>query len=84
MSSTRNRIEDGFGRWAGAVVRWRWQQEQDLSPGEHLMDRNGVVNFVMFYERISRRMLQLMPDQADLVLELGVDHEFTASRLRQS
>ena len=24
MSSVRNRIEDGFGWWAGEVIRWRW------------------------------------------------------------
>ncbi len=65
-----------------SIVNWRWQQEQGLTAGEGVMDRPAVARFVMYYERISRRMLRLMPDKVDLVLELGVNHEFIGSRLR--
>ncbi len=63
-----------------SVVNWRWQQEQDLST-RSVMDQAGVRQFVMYYERISRRMLQQMPDRVDLVFELARDHEFIASNL---
>ena len=67
-----------------SIVNWRWQQEQGLTAGEGVMDRSAVATFVMYYERISRRMLRLMPDKVDLVLELDVNHEFIASKLRQT
>ncbi|MBD3646427.1 MAG: kinase, partial [Pseudomonadales bacterium] len=55
-----------------AVFRWRLQQEQELSPGEvnRVMDDAGVREFIMHYERISRRMLRDLPGRADISLRL--------------
>lgn len=60
------------------VVEWRWQQEQDLaarSSGEAIMDRDEVQEFVMYYERITRRMLVDLPERANLTLYLDETHQ---------
>jgi len=58
------------------VLNWRWQQEQQLAAGIRVMNFDDMRRFIMFYERITRNMLQEMPDQVDLILRLGSDHEF--------
>jgi|TARA_Y100000310_G_scaffold191156_1_gene191158 D-glycerate 3-kinase len=61
-----------------AVFRWRWQQEEQLrlarGPQEEIMTRQQVRYFIMHYERLTRHMLQEMPQRADLVLALNAQH----------
>ncbi|MEM7366926.1 MAG: kinase, partial [Pseudomonadota bacterium] len=61
-----------------AVIRWRWQQEQRLaetrSDGTRIMTEPEVRRFIMYYERITRRMLQKMPERANMTLYLDNQH----------
>tara|TARA_E500000331_G_scaffold358476_1_gene425642 strand:+ start:978 stop:1859 length:882 start_codon:yes stop_codon:yes gene_type:complete len=61
-----------------AVVRWRWQQEQRLaetrSDGSRIMTESQVRRFIMHYERITRRMLERMPERANITLYLDDQH----------
>ena len=64
-----------------AVRRWRLQQEGERAPQQRLSP--GEVNrFVEHYERITRRMLALLPSMADVVVELDDDHHISGVRFR--
>lgn len=55
-----------------AIFRWRLQAEQQLAGGDRVMDAAGIRNFIMYYQRISERMLA--DPTGDIVIRLGVDH----------
>lgn len=67
------------------VFRWRWQQEQRLqgSGGSHVMSEAEVRQFIMYYERITLRMLKQMPATADLTIFLDEHHRVKAPRRDQ-
>ncbi len=60
-----------------AVLANRRRQEQklaDLNPiGPGLMDEEALVRFISHYERLTRHMLEEMPDRADILFEIGPD-----------
>ena len=56
-----------------AVRRWRLLQERERPPAQR-MDAEAVARFVAHYERITLRMLQLLPGRADVVVALRPDH----------
>ncbi len=64
-----------------AVVRWRLQQEGQHPAGRR-MDRRAVIRFVACYERLTRWMLETLPDEADLVGVLDEDHGLADLRCR--
>ena len=64
-----------------SVRTWRWQQEQEAPSGSRSMDREAVAEFIMYYERISLRMLRDQPADSALTLQLGDDHEFLGADL---
>ncbi len=39
------------------------------------MGEVAIARFIMHYERLTRWILQEMPGRADVVIELGPDHE---------
>ncbi len=65
------------------VFRWRLEQERRLMkssrahPGRklRLMSETELRRFIQHYERLTRWMIDEMPARADVVLELGVDHQ---------
>ncbi|MEX1237560.1 MAG: hypothetical protein WD994_04745 [Pseudomonadales bacterium] len=60
------------------VIKWRWQQERELaqrSSGKAVMDEQQVRDFVMYYQRITLRMLRDMPRRATLTLYLDDRHQ---------
>ena len=67
-----------------SVYEWRSLQEEKLTSkmaqsGRHrIMDSSGLKRFIMHYERLTRHMLDEMPDRADLTLFLDEHHQFTA------
>ena len=63
-----------------AVRRWRLQQETERRPEQRLTARQ-VDRFVAHYERVTRRMLAVLPAAADTVVELGEDHRIVSLRL---
>lgn len=64
------------------VYEWRSLQEEKLAAkmahtGYHrIMDSSGLKRFIMHYERLTRHMLEEMPDRADLTLFLDEHHQF--------
>jgi len=69
------------------VFTWRRQQEQELAratpegEGPHLMNDEQLQRFIQHYERLTRLMLATVPGYADVVVELGADHEVTTVHL---
>lgn len=65
------------------VFEWRGLQENKLAeickennmPGDHLMTPAEISRFVMHYERITRSVLNEMPERADVLLELNRQHQ---------
>lgn len=66
------------------VYEWRGLQEEKLAAAtapcgrQRIMDSSGLKRFIMHYERLTRHMLDEMPDRADLTLFLDEHHQFTA------
>ena len=61
------------------VLAWRQEQEAKLraraADAEHVMSDEAVMRFVAHYERITRWILQDMPDRADVVIRLDVQRK---------
>ncbi len=58
------------------VYEWRELQEQRMGQkmGSRGMDAEQVQRFIMHYERLTRWMLQEMPQRADILVPIGKDH----------
>lgn len=68
-----------------AVYRWRLQQEKELAgrrEGENIMDETKIRAFIMYYERITRRMLTDLPTRADITIRLNDNHSVADVSLR--
>ncbi len=68
----------------GAVHRWRLKQEEKLAAthtdaDKGIMDSEQVARFVQYYERLTRENLVSLRDIADVVLELGDNHDCVQS-----
>lgn len=57
------------------VYEWRALQESKLQQG---MSDAQLRRFVMHYERLTRYMLDELPQRADCVLQIGDDHQISA------
>lgn len=59
------------------VARWREQQEAELRQrgGAAVMTPAEVLRFIQYYERLTRWILEEMPDRADLTVRLGENRE---------
>jgi len=70
-----------------SVFTWRRQQEHELAratpegEGPHIMNDDQLQRFIQHYERLTRLMLATAPGYADVVVELGIDHEVTTVHL---
>lgn len=66
-----------------SVYRWRLEQEQKLqakhAAGDSLMTGDEILAFIQHYERLTRHNLRAVPALADVVLQLGRDHQCEAS-----
>ena len=62
-----------------AVVRWRLQQESERPP-ELRLDEATVAHFVAHYERLTRWMLDDLPQRADVIVELDEGHRVASCR----
>ena len=71
-----------------SVYEWRSQQEKKLAervryfydtqqPTQHLriMNEREIRRFIQHYERLTRNILEEMPDRADVCLELNENHK---------
>ncbi len=68
-----------------AVLGWRQLQEQKLRArsGSGMSDAE-VARFVMHYERLTRHVLAVLPERADVVVTLDSDHAVSAVRYAQA
>lgn len=57
------------------VYSWRALQESRLQQG---MSAEQLRRFIMHYERLTRHMLDELPQRADKVLQIGDDHQIIA------
>lgn len=71
-----------------AIVRWRIEQERKLAaaagtqaPG--LMNDKQIGEFIQYFERITRRNLEVVRSNADIVIELDGYHHCVASHYRE-
>ena len=59
------------------VTKWRLLQEKKLritSRGNKTMSDKQIRNFVMYYERITKHMLDILPKKADTVISIDNKH----------
>ena len=64
-----------------SVARWRSEQEQQLSV-DRRMSAASFKRFLSHYERLTLWMLETLPAQANLVVELDADHAVARVRLK--
>ena len=55
------------------VVGWRTAAEAALGPGPAVMTPAAVARFCAHYERLTRHAAAVLPDRADLVIDLAAD-----------
>lgn len=55
------------------VLRWRIQQEQTLRAKGQGMNDAQIARFIQHYERLTRHILNEMPERADMTLPLNAD-----------
>jgi len=70
-----------------AIFRWRLEQEQKLArradpDSTAIMAADQISRFILYFERITRNMLEVMPQQADVLLQLNEDHRVVSSNNR--
>jgi D-glycerate 3-kinase len=68
-----------------SIHRWRLQQERGnaaAAPQGRAMDPEQLRRFIQHYERLTRHAMQVLPERADVVIELGPEHEWLGPRLR--
>jgi D-glycerate 3-kinase len=70
-----------------SVCRWRIEQESQLKKqtdaGTEVMASEQVRAFIQYFERLTRHNLDAIPAIADVVFELGRDHQCHASYYRE-
>lgn len=77
-----------------SVFEWRSQQEKKLAervkyiydtqqPTQHLriMNEDEIQRFIQHYERLTRTMLEELPNRADICLELNENHKISKIRV---
>jgi D-glycerate 3-kinase len=67
------------------IFQWRSLQEQKLAAktaekeGSRIMNAEQIKRFIQHYERLSVYMMEEMPDRAEIVLTLDLDHHVVSS-----
>ena len=59
------------------VFKWRLLQEKKLrvnSKGHKIMSNEQIKNFIMYYERITKNMLKILPHKANIVINIDKSH----------
>jgi len=59
------------------VFKWRLLQEKKLritSKGKKTMTDKEIKNFVMYYERLTKHMLKILPNSADTIIRIDKKH----------
>jgi D-glycerate 3-kinase len=59
------------------VLKWRKLQEiklKALTRGKKIMSNDQIKNFIMYYERITKNMLQVLRSKAHIVIKIDKKH----------
>jgi len=59
------------------VFKWRLLQEKKLritGKGKKIMSNIEISNFIMYYERLTKHMLKILPRKADTVISIDKKH----------
>jgi D-glycerate 3-kinase len=59
------------------VIKWRLLQEKKLritGKGNKIMTNKQIYNFIMYYERLTKHMLKVLPRTADTVISIDHGH----------
>ena len=59
------------------VYKWRLLQEKKLrvkSKGHKIMSDRQIKNFIMYYERLTKNMLKILPKKANIVIDIDKNH----------
>ena len=73
------------------IFEWRLKQEQKMADtlsavtGADMplaMNQDEILRFIQHYERITRHNLAVLPEIADVLLELGEDHQVSTASYR--
>jgi len=59
------------------VYKWRLLQEKKLrtkSKGNKIMSNEQIKNFIMYYERLTKNMLKILPKKANTVINIDKSH----------
>ena len=72
-----------------AILHWRLQQELKLAEKSHadsagLMNKDDIMRFVQFYERLTKVNLAILPGKADVVFHLDESHNVASLSLNNS
>ena len=65
------------------VFKWRLLQEKKLritSKGKKTMSDDQIKNFIMYYERLTKHMLNILPKTADTVISIDKKHRLRSIR----
>ncbi len=72
-----------------SIFRWRNLQERKLeqthgadAPSMRIMDEQALRRFIMHYERLTRHMLEELPQRADLVMDVNEEHQICQVRTK--
>jgi len=60
------------------VLKWRLLQEKKLratSKGKQTMSDEQINNFIMYYERLTKHMLKILPKKANFVINIDKQHK---------
>ena len=67
------------------VIKWRSLQEKKLkrkTKGKKIMNNNQISRFIMFYERITKNMMNSISKKADILISLDSKHRLKRLRIK--
>tara|TARA_B100000963_G_scaffold334301_1_gene327377 strand:+ start:2755 stop:3675 length:921 start_codon:yes stop_codon:yes gene_type:complete len=68
------------------VFKWRLLQEKKLritSKGKKTMSDGEIRNFIMYYERLTKHMLKILPNSADTVINIDKKHRLKSIKFNK-
>ena len=66
------------------VYKWRLLQEKKLiktAKGKKTMNKNQVKNFIMFYERLTKHMLENFSKKAKIIIKIDDKHRLKSIKI---
>ncbi len=68
------------------VLKWRTLQEKKLrinGKGNKIMNNEQIKNFIMYYERITKHMLKILPTKSDIVISIDKSHRLKSIKFNK-